>query len=45
MQLEKKEKDLMVDARRKDLQDVLKKREELANQEEQLQKEIRMFEK
>jgi hypothetical protein len=35
----------MVDARRKDLQDVLKKREELANQEEQLQKEIRMFEK
>ena len=45
MNLERKERGLVVEAKRQDLVDVLKKREKLASEEEQLQREIKAFEK
>jgi hypothetical protein len=43
--LNKKENELFVKARRKELEEMVRKREEMAREEEQLQKEIRNFEK
>ena len=43
--LEKKENEVFVGARRQELADLVRKREELGKQEDMIQKEIRTFEK
>ena len=43
--LEKKENEVFVGARRQELADLVRKREEMGRQEDQIQKEIRAFEK
>lgn len=45
MNLEQREKEVVVEAKRKDLVDVMKRREELSKEQETLEKEIKAFER